>query len=113
MPDYPIKLGKKMDETAMPVPSKEDKDQMYYPSIYLTWDDKYELPASGEMTVKFRVASETNRTDRDGDTSQSVDVEILSIESVTPDKKEDEDRGDEIDRLAKKGRHKEDDSEDY
>lgn len=95
-------------------PQKEDKDRKYYPSLYLTWDDKYELPRSGEMTVKFQVNSETNRTDRDGDKSQSVDVEILSIESVTADKKEDEDRGDEIDKLAKKGRHKEDDdSEDY
>lgn len=100
----------------MAKPSKEDKDKKYYPSLYLTWDDKYELPMSGEMTVKFRVSSETNRTGRDGSTSQNVDVEILSIESVTPGKneEEDEDRSDAIDKLAKKGRHKEDDdSEDY
>lgn len=115
MPDYPIDLGKPMGESmpSMAEPSKEDKNKKYYPSLYLTWDDKYELPKSGEMTVKFRVSSETNRTDRDGAQSQNVDVEILSIESVTADKKDDEDRGDEIDKLAKKGRHKEDDSEDY
>jgi len=112
MADYPIDLGKKMDMPKMATnPSKEDKNKKYYPSLYLTWDSKYDLPDSGEMTVKFRKNSETTRKDRDGEESQDVSLDILSIESVEegeePGETNEEDRGDALDKIAKKGKYSE------
>lgn len=92
---YPIDLGKKMsDPIAMPSPPSEpgDDDRMYYPSLYLEWDDKYDLPASGTMTVCFKKRSQTDRTDSDGDTRQTVELDITSIESVKADKEDKTDK---------------------
>lgn len=114
MTDYPIDLGKKMSDSPMAVePTKEDKNKKYYPSLYLTWDSKYDLPDSGEMTIKFRKSSETTRKDRNGDESQDVSLDILSIESVEEGKEEkvEESRGDSLDRLAKRGRYAEKDED--
>lgn len=113
MPDYPIDLGKKMSDSPMEMPmtSKEDKNKKYYPSLYLTWDSDYELPDSGEMTVKFKKNSETTRKTPDGEKSQDVSLDILSIESVEegeePDETGEEDRGDALDKIAKKGKYSE------
>lgn len=95
-------------------PSKEEKNKKYYPSLYLDWDSKYDLPDSGEMTIRFKKTSETTRTDREGDQSQSVSLDILSIESVEEDSAEEtkESRGDSLDRIAKKGKYSETDEED-
>ena len=93
--------------------SKEDKNKKHYPSLYLTWDSEYDLPESGEMTIKFQKNSETTRTDRNGDKSQDVSLDILSIESVEameePGESKEEDRGEAIDKLAKKGKYAEED----
>lgn len=59
---------------------------MYYPSLYLDWEDKYDLPSSGTMLVSFKKRSQTDRTDADGDTHQSVEIDITSIEDVKADK---------------------------
>jgi hypothetical protein len=114
MAEYPIDLGKKMGENPMEATvSKRDKNEKYYPSLYLTWDSKYGLPDSGEMTVKFRKNSETTRKDRDGEESQDVSIDILSIESVEAgeDVSPEEDRGEVLDKMAKKGKYSEDEED--
>lgn len=115
MPDdqYPIDLGKSRDES-MPEVSKPEKGRKYYPSLYLTWDEDYELPDSGTMTITFEKKSESN-TKRDGEKSQSVEIEVHSIESVEegePDDAEPKSRDDDFDKLAKRGKYKSDDGED-
>lgn len=92
------------------VSTKSDRKEKYYPSLYLTWDSEYDLPDSGTMTVKFEKKSEST-TKRDGDKSQSVELEIKSIESVeegAPEEKE-EGRGEALDKIAKKGKYSEED----
>lgn len=92
-------------------PTKEDKNKKHYPSLYLTWDSEYDLPDSGEMTIKFKKNSETTRRTSDGEKSQDVSLDILSIESVEEgDDSEDtkvSNRGEELDKLAKKGKYSE------
>lgn len=80
---YPIKLGKKMSMEG-PEPSKGN--DTHYPSLYLVWDDNYELPESGTMTVRFKKRTETNRKDKDG-MHQSVDLDITEIVEVGENKK--------------------------
>lgn len=92
MPDYPIDLGKKMaDDVCIPMPATPEKREKYYPCLYLDWEEKYNLPESGEMTVRFRKKSETNRTGDRG-TSQSVELEIREILDVEADKVSKKDR---------------------
>jgi hypothetical protein len=85
---YPIDLGKPMNSGG-PIstePQEAKKKEKYYPSLYLDWEDDYELPESGVMEVRFKKRSETNRS-QDGKTTQSVEIEIREILEVTPDKK--------------------------
>jgi len=87
----PIDLGKESSGPCcvdMPSPSERKK---YYPSLYLDWDDEYNLPKSGTMVVRFKKRSETTR-ETDKETSQSVELEILSIEDVKADKENKSDR---------------------
>ena len=92
MPNMPIDLGKAsngpccVDVTYPPAEKKK-----YYPSLYLDWDDEYHLPKSGTMVVRFHKRSETTR-ETDKETSQSVELEILSIEDVKADKDAKKDR---------------------
>lgn len=93
---YPIDLGKPMNGglVSMPEPPKKGKKEKYYPSLYLDWDDDYDLPESGVMEVRFKKKSETNRS-QDGKTTQNVEIEIRAILSVESEKEEsDEESGD-------------------
>lgn len=85
MPDYPISLD---DSSGMTLaePSKP-YDNKHYPKLRLHWDAKYDLPEHGEMTVKFYKCEEVN-TDREGRISQTVELDILTIEDVKAEKGE-------------------------
>lgn len=102
MPSYPIDLGKKMDGPIdLPTPPSDRKK--YYPCLYLDWDDKYDLPKSGVMTVRFRKKQETTR-EGDHGSSQTVELDIEEILDVKADKdkKSDRDNGSEaLDRYKK------------
>ena len=103
MPDYPIDLGKKMDGPIAVPTSPPSERKKYYPCLYLDWDDKYDLPASGEMTVRFRKKSETTRQSDRG-TSQTVELDIESIVYVEADKVSKKDRengGEALDKYKK------------
>lgn len=57
----------------------------HYPKLRMHWDEKYDLPENGVMTVRFYKCEEVN-TEREGRVSQSVELDILTIESVKADK---------------------------
>lgn len=81
MPDYPIDLKENGPEKMPTSPVGIGGPRPYYPCLHLHWDEQYDLPEDGTMTVKFHKRRETNTESDDGD-SQSVELEILSIESV-------------------------------
>lgn len=92
MPDYPIDLGKKMDgPIAVETPTPPHERKKYYPCLYLDWDEKYDLPKSGEMTVRFRKKQETTR-EGDHGSSQTVELDIEEILGVKADKERKSDR---------------------
>ncbi len=113
MPKFPIYLGRKMPEE-MSMPEKMPMHKKSYPTLYLDWDKKYDLPDSGELTVKFVKTNENNSKDKNGE-HQSVTLEIREICSVEgkESKKEEDDEeesgSEALDRLKKET----DDSEDY
>lgn len=98
MPDFPIKLGRSMKEAMPDMPKTDDT---HYPSLYLDWDNDYDLPKSGTMTVKFKKVSESNSERSDGKKHQSVTLDILSIDSVkgNKDASDEESPGDHLDKL--------------
>lgn len=109
MAKLPINL--KRSDMCEPCSPMMTSDREHYPSLHLEWDDSYDLPDSGEMTVKFRKVSETN-SKHGGKSRQSVTLDILSIEDVKKGKSkpsDDEDEGydkdeesssDRLDRMA-------------
>lgn len=103
MPEYPIKLGRKMGGM-MPHQMEFEmngENSEHYPSLYLEWDEDYGLPDSGTMTVRFKKCCETNTTSRKG-TKQAVTLDVTEIVSVKSDGKKKEPSGeDELDRLKK------------
>lgn len=80
MPKLPIDLSRSDMCMTEPCPMST-KDMEHYPSLHLEWNDDYQLPESGEMTVKFRKVSETN-SKHGGKSRQSVTLDIISIEEV-------------------------------
>lgn len=114
-----INLGRKMDEMCCPCPasSKDEKDRLYYPTLYLENAKLGDLPETGEITLKYRLTRDTSKTEYEkGEKvkkSHCADLEILSILSI---EKSDEDqkptsREDHLDKLAKDST-KETDSDD-
>lgn len=79
---YPISLDESASEAR---PSKIDGPRKHYPTLHLHWNERYDLPEDGTMTVKFHKRRETNTEGDDGE-SQTVELEILTIESVKADK---------------------------
>lgn len=83
MCDYPISLdessGASVEKMDMGSPRK------HYPTLHLHWNKSYDLPEDGTLTVKFHKRREVN-TDGDDGVSQSVELEILTIEDVKEDK---------------------------
>lgn len=99
MPDMPIDLGRTME-------GSPDGEQ-HFPSLFLEWDDKYDLPESGTMTVKFKRRSEKNEKTRDGKQRQSVELDITQIENVEANEEEpekEEDSGEALDKAVKSRR---------
>lgn len=88
---YPIDLGRKMDNGLIAAPQSLDTSEKHYPSLFLEWDDDYELPKSGTMIVTFEKSSETN-SETNGKTRQTVTLDIKEIKSVVGESK---DEGDE------------------
>lgn len=82
MCDYPISLD---ESSEMKEPSMVDGPRKHYPTLHLHWNKSYDLPSDGLLTVRYHKRRETNTESDDGD-SQSVELEILTIEDVKEDK---------------------------
>lgn len=78
---YPISL----DESSGVEILKSPSNSKHYPTLNLHWKKSYDLPEDGVLTVKYHKRKEINVESDDGD-SQSVELEILTIESVKSDK---------------------------
>lgn len=117
---YPIDLGRTMGESSPASPSKRDKKKKFYPSFYVEWDKKYDLPDSGTMTVKFQKTSETT-SKRPGDKEhQSVTLDILEIIDTKAGKVsdgekelEEESGSDALDRMKKDSESESKEKDDY
>lgn len=101
MMKLPMDLGYSMDSGPSPVSMK---DKMY-PSLHLEWPSDYDLPDSGEITLKY-VKTGENKSGPPGKKRFTVDLEIKSIEAVEAgeeaDETEEEESGSEaLDRYAK------------
>jgi hypothetical protein len=81
MPSYPIDLSKSNPGPCSPSIGG-GIDRPYYPTLHLEWDESYDLPDDGILTVKFHKRRETNTETDDGKERQSVELEITSIEKV-------------------------------
>jgi hypothetical protein len=94
---YPLDLGKTIESPLAggPVDSPKGTPEKYYPSISLEWDEPYNLPESGTMTVAFKRTSETNSKRPDGKTSQRVELDLTSIKGVEADEPEADDNDEE------------------
>lgn len=100
MEKFPIKLGRKMPGMSMPANVPHTDEEMFYPTLYLEWDKPYELPESGEMTIRFR--STRNAHDKkNGKFTEDLEVlEIVGVKAKKADKKSDYDESAEsIDKL--------------
>jgi hypothetical protein len=81
-----INLGQKWDgPCCAPEASKPEEPKEHYPSVYLSGEKAYELPESGEMTVRFKRVSRSE-TERDGKERHEVTLDLIEITSVKPDK---------------------------
>lgn len=105
-PEYPIDLAKKMGELDGTMPMGKHKDETVYPSLYLEWEQPYNFPDSGTMTVKFKKRSEENRKHGDK-TMQRVELDITEITDTVAGKenrkeKDEESTGDVLDKAVKK-----------
>ena len=100
-----IKLGRKGPGSPVadiPAPASEE----YYPSLYIDGGKELlDIPASGEMVVKFRRNSVT-----EGRTTNSLSLDILEIVSVEAGEKdsEKEDSGEALDKIKSEMEDEED-----
>lgn len=83
MPVYPISL----DDSSPMASIEPSNPRKHYPTLNLHWKKSYDLPEDGVLTVKYHKRKETNIESDDGD-SQSVELEILTIENVKAEKGE-------------------------
>lgn len=81
-----IDLGKKRESITMDAPEQAAKEDMYYPSLYLSdrasLDDAPDAGEEGTATIKYRVVSKTENertTDSGVEESYSLDLEVMSI----------------------------------
>lgn len=86
----------------MPMPAGGNmSDEPIYPSLYLEWEQPYNFPDEGTMTVKFKKRSENNRKSGDK-TMQTVELDITEITDTKGSEKSEEKSGDVLDKEVKK-----------
>lgn len=102
----------------MPTVASSPSSEKFYPTLHLDWDSDYKLPESGTMVIKFTKVNEVNSKRKGGKKSQSVTLDITSIDKVSGGKskteKTDEESGEEaLDRHMDEAKKKESDEDDY
>jgi len=78
----PIDLGKPISRgESVSISDNDEGEKVYYPTLFLEWDESYDLPDSGTATIEFEVTSRTDDT-KNGKYSVSIDVKkILSVKA--------------------------------
>ena len=84
----PMDLGYKMDMG----PSSASMDKKMYPNLHLEWPTDYNLPESGELTVKFVKTGENKSKGPNGKARYTVDLEIKAITAVEESEVEEEEK---------------------
>jgi hypothetical protein len=118
MEDLPIKLELKPEYENGPTPvglggPEEDK----YPTLHYQGPEDLDLPQTGEMTVRYRVKSETSKVNVQGKHFYRCDIEISEIlklkgdDEFTPPSKSGSSAGDALDRLKEEMEAKETDED--
>lgn len=101
---FPIDLGRKFPGPS-DIPLNMDSDDKHYPTLYLEWEESYDLPKEGILVAKYRTVRESSSKPKDGKERHSLDLEILEIKDAKPSKKsksKSEESADEaLDRLRK------------
>jgi hypothetical protein len=110
-----IELGKtaEIGELAMNTKSEsKGKTKKYYPSFYISDVEGLEgIPEEGCVLIDFKRRSINVRTDQNGKTTTSVELEIHTI--CMPDDYESEgDMGDVVDKMIKKSNSKKSEEDD-
>lgn len=83
----PIDLGISYDEHMTPSAVKQEAPSKHYPAFHYDGEQELDLPAEGEMVIKFRKTSSSVSEREDGKRHYSCTVEVREIVDV----KEDED----------------------
>lgn len=105
-----IELGRKNLNGAMPMPCSNTSDgPAHYPTLYIS-DISESLPEGGEITFKFKKVSET-KSNRNGEKTHSVDLEMREICDVKGAKSKKDDAGENLDRLADEAEEESEDKE--
>ena len=110
-----IELGKTAEfgETAPAIkPESKGKKKKYYPSLYISDVEGLEgIPEEGCVLIDFKRRSINVRTDQNGKTTTSVELEVRTI--CMPDDYESEgDMDDVVDKLMKKSNSKKSEEDD-
>lgn len=103
----PLDLARKMpgqtDIKGLSIETSPTDNSPVYPTLFLEWDKKYDMPESGTMTVKFVRKSENTRKQKDGKVHQTVELDITSIEDVEAGERAEDDEtptGEVLDKMA-------------
>lgn len=100
-------LGKKMSEGPVNPVSVESSGEEFFPTLFLS-ELPEKLPNSGTMTIRFRVARNTDNV-KEGKKSADVDVlEIVSVKADKESKSKFDEGGEALDKLRKEVEDEED-----
>lgn len=103
MEDLPINLELKFQHEPLTPVNGDAEDK--FPTLHYEGPKDLDLPQTGEMTVRYRVKSETSKVDVNGVHHYKCDIEISEIkrlkgdETFTPPAKSGSEAGDALDRL--------------
>jgi hypothetical protein len=104
MTNMNIDLKQSYDDLGPTEVSKE-----HYPSFHYQGPKELDLPAEGEMTIRFKKVS-SSQNESNGKTQHSCTVDVLKILSVTEAEKREKKTDEALDELA---REKASEKEDY
>lgn len=94
-----IDLGRKISEPSCCAPVKEEKDRVYYPTVYAETKKPLELPKEGTMVIRFKKVGYSERNEHH--TCEFEVHEIVSVDGdVEPPTKRDTSADEALDTLA-------------
>jgi hypothetical protein len=97
-----IDLGRKSGCSGCPEPVSEDKDHVYYPSVYIDGGKELaDIPDEGTMLVRYKKTRTTTEEPAEGKKRTSVSLDLLEILETTEENSQKvDDREKALDKLA-------------